>query len=45
MQMVKAESVTEIIVPRYNELSVEYILPLVQTAEDLSSYFPDYLSR
>ena len=45
MQMVKAESVTEIIVPRYNELSVERIWSLVQAAEDLNSYFPDYSSH
>ena len=45
MQMVKVESVTEIIVPRYNELSVERIWPLVQVAEDLNSYFPDYSSH
>ena len=43
--MVKAERVTEIIVPRYNELSFERIWPLAQATEDLNSYFPDYSSH
>ena len=45
MQMIKVESVTEIIVPRYSELSVERIWPLIQATEDLNLYFPDYSSN
>ena len=40
--MLKAEKVSEIVVPRYKELSVESIWPLVKCAEDLYSHFPDY---
>ena len=45
MQMVKVKSVTEIIVPKYSELSIERIWPLVQATEDLNLYFPDYSSH
>ena len=44
MQMVKAESVTEIIVPRYNNISVERIGHLSKR-QILNSYFPDYSSH
>ena len=40
--MLKQNKVTEIIIPKYNELKVGKVWPLVKEAEDLMEYFSDY---
>ena len=42
LQLLKRNKVIEILIPRFKELSVENIWPLVKDAEDLNEYFPDY---
>ena len=40
--MIKKGKIIEIVVPRFKELSVKYIWPLVKEVNDLLEYFPDY---
>ena len=40
--MLKQNEVIKIIVPRYEELKVEQVWPLVKEIDDLMLYFPDY---
>ena len=42
MEILKQTKVIEIVIPRYNELKVSNVWPLVSDAEDLMIYFPDY---
>ena len=39
----RKNKVTEIFVPRYAELLVQEIWPLIKEVEELIIYFPDYL--
>ena len=41
----KNSSITEIIVPRYQELSVEQIWPMIKDFDDIAIYFPDYTEK
>ena len=43
--MLKQSQVVEIIVPRYAELRVDKIWPLVNEIENLTCYFPDYSQK
>ena len=43
--MIKQKDINTIEVPKYAELSVAKIWPLVKKADDLLLYFPDYLSK
>ena len=38
----KQSKVIEIIIPRYNELKVSNVWPLMNDTDDLMDYFPDY---
>ena len=40
--MLKQAKVIEIVMPRYNELKVSNVWPIVSDAEDLMIYFPNY---
>ena len=40
--MLKQNEVIKIIVPRYEELKVEQVWPLIKEIDDLMLYFPDY---
>ena len=43
--MLKQKEVTIIDIPKYEELSVKNIWPLVKAANDLCEYFPDYSDK
>ena len=43
--MIKQKDITTIEVPRYEELAVAKIWPLIKEADNLFQYFPDYLSK
>ena len=45
LQLLKRNKVVEMLIPRFKELSVENIWPLVKVAGDLNEYFLDYKSN
>ena len=43
--MLKQNEITNIEIPKYGELSVQKIWPLVKEAQDLFEYFPNYTNK
>ena len=43
--MLKQNEITNIEIPKYEELSVQKIWPLVKEAQDLFEYFPNYTNK
>ena len=45
LKIVKRVKIIELIVPKYQELSVDKLLFFVKSVEDLACYFTDYIEK